>query len=121
MNMTKLHQYATHIQGNICLSDHKDEHLQVLLNIARFLGRPLYINSAYRTADANVKVGGSPTSSHLKGLAFDIRCKTPKERYELLSCLLRYGVHRIGIYATFVHIDFDSAKPPCVCWLSLKK
>jgi len=37
------------------------------------VGRPIMISSAYRSPDVNAKIGGSPTSDHMQGLAADIK------------------------------------------------
>lgn len=41
--------------------------------IRESIGRPILINSGYRSPEHNRRVGGSPTSDHLRGLAADIR------------------------------------------------
>lgn len=58
-----------------------DELVQMLQNLraklAEKLGKTvsININSGYRTESHNVKIGGSKTSKHCKGLAADIICK----------------------------------------------
>lgn len=47
-------------------------------------GRPLLINSGFRSAKLNKKVGGVANSYHLKGLAADIRCASEGDAKELL-------------------------------------
>lgn len=49
-----------------------DALVAVLQKIRDHFGVPIKINSAYRTAAHNAKVGGSPTSQHLYGTADDI-------------------------------------------------
>lgn len=67
-------------------------------------GVPVTINSAYRTADYNKRVGGAAKSYHLTGQAFDIavKGKTP-------AAVARYaqqlGIKGIIRYDTFVHVD----------------
>lgn len=59
------------------------------------------------------------TSSHIKGLALDIKVNSSQERYEYLRIILRYpGIHisRIGIASDFIHIDIDLDKIPEVIW-----
>jgi zinc D-Ala-D-Ala carboxypeptidase len=41
-----------------------------------FVGGPLGINSGFRSPKLNAKIGGSPTSQHMKGEALDIDCAT---------------------------------------------
>lgn len=38
------------------------------------VGYPVIVNSGYRNAKVNKAIGGKPTSSHLQGLAADIKC-----------------------------------------------
>jgi uncharacterized protein YcbK (DUF882 family) len=78
--------------------------------------KPMYITSGYRTVEHNAKVGGKENSSHLKGLAVDISCKTSLDRFDLINCLLDVGFNRIGIASTFIHVDIDSDKTPNVIW-----
>lgn len=46
---------------------------QILQPMRDAWGKPLQITSGYRCPELNAKVGGSPTSAHLAGLAADIR------------------------------------------------
>jgi len=78
--------------------------------------KPMYITSGYRTVEHNTKVGGKENSSHLRGLAVDIACKTSVDRFDLINCLLDVGFNRIGIAGTFIHVDIDSEKAPNVIW-----
>ena len=64
----------------------------------------------------NKEVGGVPTSSHLLGLAVDIRCANSRERFDLINVLLKKGFNRIGIGSTFIHVDIDLDKSPNVIW-----
>lgn len=92
--------------------------LVILLDNAReALGMPLVVNSGYRCRAHNRKVGGSPTSSHLRGLAVDLRVPTSRIRFLLLRALLSAGIERIGIGENFLHVDLDTEKPPMVAWL----
>lgn len=79
-------------------------------------GKPIILNSAYRTVEYERSVGRSGTSSHTKGLAVDIRCLDSRERLLLLKSALDVGFRRIGIYKRFLHLDIDSSKPKCV-WI----
>ena len=84
--------------------------LQMLDNARELAGVPFHINSGFRTPEHNAKVGGSPTSSHLKGYAADIAV-TPFNKSIILSALIRSGFKRIGIGSTFIHSDNDPEKP----------
>ena len=74
------------------------------------------INSGYRTKAHNEKVGGKPESSHLKGLAADIKCKDSRSRYIILDALFQVGFTRIGIANSFIHVDADFDKSQNVIW-----
>ena len=88
----------------------------ILDSVRAELGKPIDINSGYRTPAYNEKVGGKPNSSHLKGLAADIACKDSKYRFELVRELMEHGIDRIGIVNTFIHIDIDDSKSSDVIW-----
>lgn len=68
-------------------------------------GRPLIVNSAARCAEHNAKVGGSPTSKHLLGIAVDLRANTPNDAQALAALAEKHGFRGIGIAKTFVHLD----------------
>lgn len=71
---------------------------------------PFPINSAVRCAKHNKEVGGVDTSSHLKGLAVDIRCTGSTARYKMIKALLLVGIPRIGVGENFLHCDMDYDK-----------
>lgn len=88
------------------------------LDIARGkAGVPFRITSAYRTEEHNRKVGGTPNSAHLRGRAFDIACRNSYERALIVQSCLEAGFPRIGIGATFVHVDDDTSLPHPRIWL----
>lgn len=95
-----------------------DDDLKVRITIAR--GRaavPFIINSGARCEDRNREEGGSPTSSHLKGLAVDIKSLESGHRARAIKALLESGFNRIGIAKTFIHADIDPAKPEWMVWV----
>lgn len=79
---------------------------QVLQKIRAHFGKPVTINSAYRTERHNGSVGGSPTSQHLYGLAADIVVQgtAPREVAKYAETLLP-GKGGIGLYKWGVHVD----------------
>ena len=88
------------------------------LDIAReFAGVPFVISSGYRTKKWNAKVGGRVGSSHLKGLAADIRCNGSRNRALIIKALVKVGITRIGIGDSFIHCDVDNKKDQDVFWL----
>lgn len=80
-------------------------------------GVPFIITSGYRSEAWNRKVGGVDNSSHLLGLAADIKAVTARHRYRILFALISGGFTRIGIGPNFIHVDADKSKPARVCWV----
>lgn len=72
-------------------------------------GKPIVINSAYRTVSHNKKVGGSPTSQHMNGRAADIVIHglSPEQVSNLAKAV---GFNGVGIYNSFVHVDVRDYK-----------
>lgn len=89
--------------------------------VRAFLKRPLRVNSGYRTAAHNAKVGGVPNSAHTKGLAADIRCTDSGMRLALIDAARAAGIARIGVGTTLVHLDDDSDLPSNVLWVYTDK
>ena len=88
-----------------------------MLDVARKkYGKYMVINSGYRTIEHNAKVGGKPESSHLKGLAVDIKCTNSTDRFLLEGILREVGFTRIGIGNSFIHVDIDKEKTQKLLW-----
>jgi len=73
-------------------------------------GRPIKINSGYRTPTYNKKVGGSRASKHMDGIAADITMDGiyPTRVFEIMDRLMDVGaIPKGGLHAynTFVHYD----------------
>ena len=79
------------------------------------VGFPIYIPSGCRCPKHNREVDGSPTSSHLDGLAADILCEGSRTRWLLMEWLHLY-FNRIGIGQNFIHVDIDEDKPKDMIW-----
>ena len=89
-----------------------DKHfLRTLDNCRDAAGVPFTITSGYRTEAHNAEVGGSPTSSHMSGVAVDIACTDSVARGRIVKAAIISGFGRIGVAKTFLHIDLDGAKP----------
>ena len=94
-----------------------DDKFVKMLDKARHIADiPFKINSGYRTAEWNERVGGRVGSSHLKGVAVDIHCNNSGDRSVVLYALIKVGFRRIGIANTFIHVDSDADKNDAV-WL----
>lgn len=89
--------------------------LEKLDRAREFAGFPFFINSAYRSPEHPESIK-NPTSSHIKGLAVDIRATDSKTRYLIIDALMHVGFNRIGIADTFIHVDDDKDKSSGVIW-----
>mgnify|MGYP002679679679 CR=1 FL=1 len=85
--------------------------VSTLQKIRDHFGKPVHINSAYRTEAHNKSIGGAQYSQHKYGLAADIHIDgvTPSEIAAYVETLMpnRGG---IGIYKNFCHIDTRRVK-----------
>ena len=89
------------------------------LEFARLLADvPFSLSSAIRCEDHNRDSDGSIGSSHLLGLAVDIRTPDSRTRLRVIYGLIKAGFNRIGIYKNFIHVDDDKNKPQDVAWFS---
>jgi hypothetical protein len=81
-----------------------------LEEVRRILGRPIMINSAYRSPEVNKAIGSRPTSQHCLGCAADIRVPglTPDNILkELLKTNLEYD-QLIREFDSWVHISIPN-------------
>ena len=78
----------------------------ILQKIRDRFGKPITINSAYRTASHNRKAGGVSNSQHVKGTAADIVVSgvAPVEVAKYAEYIMP-NKGGIGVYPGFVHID----------------
>lgn len=128
MNGATVKAYSRAKDGLVKLSDHfkvnefacsdgsdavfiSPELVELLEKIRVHFGRPVHINSAYRTPAKNKAVGGAAQSQHMYGLAADIHIDgvAPKEIAAYAETLLS-GKGGIGIYRSFTHIDVRKVK-----------
>ena len=99
----KVHEFRCHDGSDkilICM-----ETVNILEAIRSYFGKPVYINSAYRTPSWNKKVGGATSSQHVKGTACDIRVDGVPSWAVAGFLEDRYPKHGIGYYTTFAHVD----------------
>ena len=82
------------------------ELVEVLQKIRDHFGKSVTINSAYRNATYNKKIGGVSNSQHTKGTAADIVVSgaAPEEVAKYTEYIMpeKGG---IGLYSSFVHVD----------------
>ena len=85
--------------------------VEILQKIRDHFGKPVNINSAYRTPAYNKKVDGAAYSQHLYGMAADISISgvSPKTVADYAETLLP-KTGGIGIYQTFTHVDVRTNK-----------
>lgn len=79
----------------------------ILQPLRDHLGRPITINSAYRSPRVNASVGGSPRSQHMLGEAADIRVAN-MEVTELVEIVKDLGLpyHQlINEFDSWVHVS----------------
>ena len=101
-----------------CKLSDMDEFTLWQLDKARDLaGIPFILNSAYRSVSYEKSKGRKGTSSHCKGYAVDLRCKSSHIRLQMVSALINAGFTRIGIYPTFIHVDADPDKVSAI-WIN---
>lgn len=88
------------------------------LDLARSkAGIPFVITSGKRSQENNSAIGGVGDSSHLRGMAVDLRCASSQDRYKMVSALLSVGIKRIGIYNAHCHADADPTLLQEVIWI----
>lgn len=82
-----------------------DRHALSLLQLVRDeIGKPVFINSAYRSRLHNARIGGAPFSRHKLGDAFDISLRN-QNRQDLYEVCRDVGFTGFGSYSSFFHID----------------
>lgn len=128
MNGTQVKAYSRAMDGEKNLSAHfkvkefacqdgsdpvfvSDALVAVLQKIRTHFGVPVDVNSGFRNASHNKKVGGAAYSRHLYGLAADIAVRgvAPKAVYDYAETLLPH-TGGIGLYPWGVHIDVRPEK-----------
>lgn len=85
------------------------ELLHKLQKLRDSMGKPVIINSGYRTPEYNKTVGGAKKSYHMQGKAVDIRINGLKPE-EIAKIAEKTGFTGIGIYKSFTHLDIRPNK-----------
>lgn len=82
---------------------------QMFEDIRRLWNKPIIVLSAYRTPEWNIKIGGARYSQHVQGRALDLRppkgIRLPDFYHAIHDNANDFGIHGLGIYGTFVHVD----------------
>ena len=83
---------------------------RILEEVRRVLGRPIMVNSAYRSPAVNKAIGSKPTSQHCIGCAADIRVPglTPNDIVkEIIKTNIEYD-QLIREFDSWVHISIPN-------------
>lgn len=85
--------------------------VDILQKIRDHFGKPVTINSGYRTVSYNKKIGGATYSQHCYGTAADIKVSgvKPKDVAAYVETLMP-NCGGIGIYKNFTHVDVRDTK-----------
>jgi len=80
--------------------------LDKLQALRDLVGKPMIVNSGYRSPEHNRAVGGAKNSMHMKGIAFDVRMDNHNPA-EYIAAARSVGFTAIGTYPrqNFVHVD----------------
>lgn len=89
--------------GQLIVDEYSMDCLQALRDL---LGKPIYLNSAFRSEYWNARVKGAKHSQHLKAKAYDCRMRN-HEPYQFIAAAQKCGFTSFGHYPEqgFLHID----------------
>ena len=80
--------------------------LDLCNEIRSAFGKPILVNSGYRSPEHNRAVGGVENSYHVQGLAADLRPRDPRDLPRLQQIADRVNIYGgVGFYDSFVHVD----------------
>ena len=83
-----------------------------LENFAKALGRPITLNSAYRSPAYNRQIGGARNSMHVQRKAADVQWATSnvQARIDIIQKAIDAGFSGIGTYNNFMHVDIGAKR-----------
>ena len=83
-----------------------------LENFAISIGRPITLNSAYRSPEYNTKIGGAKKSMHMQRKAADVQWGTSsvQSRVDMIQKAIDAGLTGIGCYNNFMHVDIGAKR-----------
>ena len=85
---------------------------KVLQPLRDIYGKPIIVNSGYRSERVNKAVGGVPTSQHRRGEAADITAESVKENKRLFNILKTMEFDQLISYGyRFLHVSYTIRKP----------
>jgi uncharacterized protein YcbK (DUF882 family) len=89
--LTRTDTGKPNIPGSTEVSNLENLVEKVLDPLRAAYGKPIYVNSGYRSMAVNLSVKGKATSQHLKGEAADITAGSPAENRRLFEMLANGG------------------------------
>lgn len=96
--------------GKGTFDDMNPKLLKMLDELRGKAGIPIVLSSAFRCSKHNKKVGGVTNSSHVKGMAVDMKCYDGRTRFKILKAAFEVGFRRIEPKSTWIHVDVDPDK-----------
>lgn len=115
-----IEEFSCNANKEVLLTPEVMAHIKRLQKFRFWYRRVMSINSGYRTKEYNTRIGGSPRSKHMEGIATDFML--PQEYYlyskkrqnqflnnikkKWLSLCKEDGLGGgVGFYNTFIHLD----------------
>lgn len=102
-------EWQSHVNPNV-LPEVRDK----LIALAQSVGRPLRLNSGYRTPEYNASIGGAKNSMHVQRKAVDIQwpLSGTDGKRQFIQKAIDAGFSGIGCYNSFMHADIGAKR----CW-----
>ncbi|AOT70682.1 YcbK family protein [Geosporobacter ferrireducens] len=114
-------EFRCKANGEVLVNAAVIDHIRRLEKFRDWYGRPMLVNSGYRTPAYNKQIGGAANSYHIQGIAADIALPmaefsgyTPARRNEFLNNIRDKWTQLcnadglgggVGFYNTFFHLD----------------
>lgn len=84
---------------------------KVLDPLREAYGKPITVNSGYRSPELNRQIGGAASSDHLKGMAADITAGNPTENKRLFNLIQELKLPFKQLidekHFSWVHVSYD--------------
>lgn len=81
------------------------ELIEKMQKLRDLVGKPIKINSGYRTKEYNAKIGGSRNSQHVEGTAVDLALPKGLTVDKFAEHAEKIGFRGIGKYPWGIHVD----------------
>lgn len=99
------------------LQDMQQEFMNMLDKTRELAGIPFIVNSAYRTVEHEKKMGRNGKSAHTERCAADITALDGRSKFIITNAAIKAGFNRVGVAATFIHLDNSKTLDKNVLWL----